>query len=154
MIWSSIFLLSTLLFAGCKSSQTATVRSDHELSSKPSDLVTITIYRTGQYMAAARNWAIFVDEELVCKLSNNRYLVHHIAPGKVALAAQIGGVVLWPKKVETFEFEAESGGSYYFKTNLKSSFTRGRIELSEVTERSFKNECAECQLDNCELEED
>ena len=114
-----------------------------------SNLATIYVYRTGQMFGAARNWAIYVNGERICKLSNNKFLIHKVEPGNIRLAAQIGGVEFWPKKVKVLEFPVEAGNEYFIKTNLKSSFTRGRVELSEVTKRTYELEIQKCTKDRC-----
>ena len=138
--------MSLILFQSRALGQEDNDKNDPDSSSS---MATIYVYRTGQFLAAARNWAIFVNGERICKLSNNKFLIHEVEPGNIAIAAQVGGVEFWPKKVKVFEIPVESGVKYYLKTNLKQSFTRGRVELSEVTERTFKEETKESAQDRC-----
>ncbi|MFI5187541.1 MAG: hypothetical protein ACHQF0_12495, partial [Chitinophagales bacterium] len=42
--------------------------------SKSDDSSFIFIYRAGQFTGSLSNWTIYVDEQKLCKLSNNRYI--------------------------------------------------------------------------------
>lgn len=116
---------------------------------KSDDPATIYIYRVGQFGAAANNWSIFADEQKICKLSNNKYIMHKVKPGKHVYTAKIGGVGILKKETE-IEIEAEAGKSYYIACNVKQSFTRVRLELVEVTKSSADKQMAKMSLDNCQ----
>src|SRR4051812_1418572 len=119
----SIFILLALAFA--ISSQ---ARESQQASTMPTDDSTfIYIYRVGQFSGAASNWAVFLDGEKICKLSNNRYMKLAVTPGKHTISAKIGGAVLLKKETEA-EVDAEKGGSYYIACNIKQSITRARLE--------------------------
>jgi hypothetical protein len=113
------------------------------------DTATIYIYRVGQFGAAANNWSIFADEQKICKLSNNKFIMHKVKPGKHMYTAKIGGVGLLKKETE-IEIDAEAGKSYYIACNVKQSFTRTRLELVEVTKSSADKQMAKMTLDNCQ----
>ena len=117
------------------------------------ELATVVIYRTPQLYAAASNWAIFESGEKICKLSNKKFMIYQREPGDSDFRAQVGGVQLWPKKVTGLEIPLEAGEIYFIKTNVKTSFTRARVELTEVTERTAKKEMAKLTLDRCSLED-
>ena len=116
------------------------------------ELATIVIYRTPQLQGVASNWAIFDSKERICKLSNKKYLIYQRKPGDAYFRAQVGGLQTWPKKVTALEIPLEAGETYYIKTNMKMSFTRARVELTEVVERAAKKELSNLSLDNCSLE--
>lgn len=113
------------------------------------DMATVIIYRTPQLFGAAANWAIFEGGERLCKLSNKKYMIYQREPGDSDFRAQVGGVQTWPKKVTGLEIPLEAGKVYYIKTNVKTSFTRARVELTEVTDRAAQKEMAELSLDRC-----
>ena len=121
---------------------------------KNKELATIVIYRTPQFQAALANWAIFEGGERLCKLSNKRYMIYQREPGDSEFLAQIGGVQTWPKKKTTLDIPLEAGQVYFIKTNFKMSFTRGRVELSEVVQRTAVKELAELLQDRCDLTEE
>jgi len=110
---------------------------------------TVFIYRVGQFGAAANNWAVFADGQKICKLSNNKFIKHEVAPGKHVYTAKIGGPVLL-KKETGVEIDAEAGKSYYIACNVKTSITRARLELLEVTKSSGEKQMAKMSLDNCQ----
>ena len=57
---------------------------------------------------AGANWAVFVDGEKKCKLSNNRYMRIPVAPGKHSVTAKVRDVPIFKKETEV-EIEAEAG---------------------------------------------
>ncbi|HEX2608960.1 MAG TPA: DUF2846 domain-containing protein [Flavisolibacter sp.] len=114
----------------------------------PAD-ATIYIYRTGQWNGAGNNWAMFVDEKKICKLSNNKYIKVTVPAGKHMISSKIGGVGMFKKETE-IEIEAEAGGNYYVACNIKTSFTRSRLEMLEVTKSSAEKQMKDMALDNCQ----
>ena len=115
----------------------------------PADSAVIYIYRVGQFMGAGANWAMFVDEEKLCKLSNNKFMRVVVKPGKHMISSRVGGVGLFKKETEV-EIEAEAGGEYYVACNIKQSFTRARLEMIEVTKGTGKKQMEKMTLDNCQ----
>ncbi len=113
------------------------------------DMATVYIYRVGQFGAAAANWSIWADETKICKLSNNKFIKHQVKPGKHVYNAKVGGIGIL-KKETGIEIEAEAGKSYYIACNVKSSITRARLELTEVTKSSADKQMAKMTLDNCQ----
>lgn len=115
----------------------------------PADSAVIYIYRVGQFMGAGANWAMFVDEEKLCKLSNNKFMRVVVKPGKHTISSRIGGVGLFKKETEV-EIDAEAGGEYFVACNIKQSFTRARLEMIEVTKGTGKKQMEKMTLDNCQ----
>jgi len=113
------------------------------------DSTFIYVYRTGQFNGAAANWAVFLDGEKKCKLSNNRFMKLAVTPGKHSITAKIGGAALFKKETEV-EIEAEAGGSYYVACNIKQSITRARLEMLEVTKGTANKQMEGMALDNCQ----
>lgn len=113
------------------------------------DFATVYIYRGGQFFGSALNYAIFANEEMVCKLSNNRYIEYKAKPGKLSLTAHRGGVELF-KKETGLELNVEAGKKYYVKGDQKSSITRTRLELSEVTENTANRDMKDMTVDACQ----
>ena len=120
---------------------------------QPGDSAIIYIYRGGQAGGAAANWAMFVDENKLCKLSNNKFIRVAVAPGKHTISAKIGGVGLMKKETEV-EVETEAGGEYYIACNIKQSITRARLEMIEVTKGTGKKQREKMTLDNCQTDID
>lgn len=115
----------------------------------PADSAVIYIYRVGQFMGAGANWAMFVDEDKLCKLSNNKFMRVVVKTGKHTISSRIGGVGLFKKETEV-EIDAEAGGEYYVACNIKQSFTRARLEMIEVTKGTGKKQMEKMTLDNCQ----
>lgn len=144
-----IFSLFFILAGNYASAQ---LHPDVEKAMANTELATVIIYRTPQLYGAASNWAVFESGERLCKLSNKKFMIYQREPGDSDFRVQIGGVQVWPKKVTGLEIPLEAGEAYFIKTNVKTSFTRARVELSEVTVRTAKKEMAKLTIDRCSLE--
>ena len=124
-------------------------RSDAIHKDTTDDFATVYIYRGGQFFGAGLNYAIFANGEKICKLSNNRYIEYKTKPGKLSLTAHRGGVEVF-KKETGLDLDVEAGKKYYVKGDQKSSITRTRLELSEVTENTAKRDMQEMTVDACQ----
>lgn len=113
------------------------------------DTATVYVYRVGQFGAAAANWSIWADGKKICKLSNNKFIMAKVQPGKHVFTAKIGGMSLLKKETE-IEIDAEAGQSYYIACNVKQSITRARLEMIEVTKHSAEKQMEKMSLDNCQ----
>jgi hypothetical protein len=113
------------------------------------DMATVCIYRGGQFMGAMANYAVYVNGEKICKLSNERYIEYKAKPGKLDIMAKNGGMEVF-KKETGLELNVEAGHKYYVRGDIKTSFTRARMELSEVTENTAKRDMAKLTPDNCQ----
>lgn len=118
-------------------------------SNPPADEATIYIYRGGQFAGSARNWSIFVDDEKVCKLSNNKFIKVTVKPGKRVINSKIGGVEVL-KKETGLEVDVEAGKEYYVSCTVKQSFTRFRLELTEVTKSTANKQMKDMAMDKCQ----
>ncbi|MGZ5191330.1 MAG: DUF2846 domain-containing protein [Flavisolibacter sp.] len=119
--------------------------------SRSEEQATIYIYRTGQFMGSTANWSMWVDEKKICKLSNNKFIKVTVDKGKHIVASKQGGVSIMKKEME-IEIDAEPGKSYYVSCNVKTSFTRARLEMLEVTQSTGKKQMEKLTLDNCQEE--
>lgn len=126
----------------------------NETNPKPkAATATIYIYRTGSWSGAANNWAMFVDGEKVCKLSNNRFIKVEVPAGKHRVSSKIGGIEVLKKETE-LEIDAEAGKSYFVACNVKQSLTRARLEMTEVTKSSADKQMEKMTLDKCQEADD
>ena len=81
-------------------------------------------------------------------------MIYQREPGNTKFRVQIGGVSTWPKKKTYLEIPLEAGEAYFIKTNLKTSITRARVELSEVVQRTAEKEMKKLLQDRCDLVDD
>jgi hypothetical protein len=116
---------------------------------KSPDSTYVYIYRTGQFNGSLANWTIFVDGQKTCKLSNNRFIRVMIQPGKHTIAAKLSGASVFKKGTEV-EIDAEKGNNYFVACNIKSSITRARLEMIEVTKSTGVKQMEKMVLDNCQ----
>ena len=110
---------------------------------------TVCIYRGGQFMGALANYAVYINGEKICKLSNERYIEYQAKPGTLSIMAKNGGIEVF-KKETGLELTVEAGHKYYVRGDIKTSITRARMELSEVTENTAKRDMAKLTADNCQ----
>ncbi len=144
----TVIALAALMIAGVLSF-TRTTAPAEKAAPAEKEMATVYIYRVGQFGAAAANWSIWADETKICKLSNNKFITHQVKPGKHVYSARVGGVGILKKETE-IELETEAGGTYYIACNVKTSFTRARLELIEVTKSTATKQMAKMSLDNCQ----
>lgn len=124
-------------------------RSDSIIAESSATYATVYIYRGGQFIGSGLNYAVFANGERICKLSNNRYIEYKAKPGQLSLMARNGGIEVF-KKETGLDLEVEAGKKYFVKGDLKSSFTRTRLELSEVTESTAKRDMNGMTVDACQ----
>ncbi|GAB4027170.1 DUF2846 domain-containing protein [Spirosoma koreense] len=141
---------TTFLFTLLVSSLLGTAfRSDSLIAPPTDDFATVYVYRGGQFLGSGINYSIFANGEKICKLSNNRFLEYKVKPGKLALTARNGGVEVF-KKETGLDLDVEAGKKYFVRGDIKSSITRARLELSEVTENTAKRDMSGMTVDNCQ----
>ncbi|MBD2756447.1 DUF2846 domain-containing protein [Spirosoma validum] len=124
-------------------------RSDSINENPTADFATVYIYRGGQFFGSGLNYAIYANGEKICKLSNNRYIEYKVKPGTLSLTARNGGIEVF-KKETGIDLEIEAGKKYYVRGDLKTSITRSRLEMSEVTENTAKRDMNGMTVDNCQ----
>lgn len=124
-------------------------RSDSVSTAPSADFATVYIYRGGQFFASTINYSIYVNGQKICKLSNNKYIQYKAKSGKLSITAQRGGVEVF-KRETAVDLDVEMGKSYYVRGDVKSSITRTRLEMSEVTENTAKRDMKDMTVDNCQ----
>ena len=125
------------------------VLTSHYELNKTDDSCFVYIYRVGQFSGALANFSVFVDGHKLCKISNNKYFKVGVAPGKHEITAKVGGMSIMKKETEV-DIDAETGGEYYVACNMKSSITRVRLEMIEVTKNTGKKQLENMSEDRCQ----
>ena len=129
---------------------TTAFRSNNDRPVRPAaDFATVIIYRGGQAFGLGMNYSIYVNGAKICKLSNNRYIEYKAKPGKLLLTAQRGGIEVF-KRETGIDLDVQADKTYYVQGDVKSSITRTRLELSEVTENTAKRVMKDMTVDNCQ----
>ncbi|NEU69053.1 DUF2846 domain-containing protein [Spirosoma agri] len=139
----------SLFFLLCLGLITSAFRSDKKSVDRADDFATVYVYRGGQFFGSTLNYSIYVNGEKICKLSNNKYIEYKAKPGKLSITAQRGGIEVF-KRETALELDAEAGKKYYVKGDVKSSITRTRLDMSEVTENTAKRDMNGMTIDNCQ----
>lgn len=123
--------LCVLLSATAATAQTAATGGNETEMSK------IYFFRSTGFSHAASAFRTFIDEQVVCKLSNKRYSVHAIPPGKHTFAAQVLGSNL-TKKNEKLEITTEPGKTYYITIEMRTGIMRENLMCEEITENTAR----------------
>ncbi len=146
LFFSSLFIgFNTQLFAQ-EGEATPEVAATTDAST--SGKAKLIIYRDKQFAGSALNYAIYINNVKLCKLSNNRYIEWEIDPGEVVVNAKRGGMEAFKKKTE-IKLDTEGGEIYYIRADIQASLMRTRLELSEVTKNTAKRDMAEMNPDDC-----
>ncbi len=113
----------------------------------------IHVYRPGQFTASMSNFSIYLNDSSVCKLSNKKRIFFEVDPGQLELESIESGAMSGLKKT-SITLNAIAGDTIYIKGDVKSSFTRYRMELTRVFKESFIKDVEKqnIEIDNCQLE--
>jgi hypothetical protein len=109
----------------------------------------LVIYRDKQFAGSALNFALYINDVKLCKISNNRFIEWEVDPGEVVLNAKRGGIEAFKKKTG-ITLDAEAGATYYIRCDLQSSLMRTRMEMSEVTKNTADRDMEGMQMDDCQ----
>jgi len=136
------------VFAFVVMAQAKTMRFEFK-PSPDGDSSFIFIYRGGSFSGSLTNFAIYVDDQKLCKLSNKSYFKVPVKPGKHIISAKRGGVGIGKKETEV-EVDTENGKSNYISCSMKTSITRARLEMEEVMEKTGIKDISDMKVDNCQ----
>jgi len=80
---------------------------------------------------------MFIDEILVCRLANNTYSAHLVAPGKHRFSVQFAGKKS-KEKSEKLEVNIEAGKKYFIQITFEGGAFINNVYCQEITENSAK----------------
>ncbi len=111
----------------------------------------IHIYRPGQFTGSLTNFTIYLNDDPVCKLSNNKRITLKVAEGKYQIQAKESGATIGKKKIY-MDLETKSGEIYFIRGDVKTSFTRLRMELTRVFPDRYNTDIDDknIELDICQ----
>lgn len=112
------------------------------------EMATVYIYRAGQFYGASINYVIEANGQKICRLSNNKYIEHKVAPGKYTYAAKRGGVEVFKRETD-LAIDVKAGEKHYVRCDIKSSITRTRLEMAEVMPSTGERDLAKLKPDTC-----
>ncbi len=104
------------------------------------------VYRATGYNGSAVGYSLFVDDTLVCKLNNNRYSIHDIAPGERKISTQFYGKGS-KDKAESITIMVESGRTYYVELEQTRVGVLSKVYPQEIGESSTRKLMEKCKLD-------
>ena len=146
-----IFFTAIAAFAFMYSAKSMNKADTHYMPDGDSSY--IYIYRGGQFSGALTNFTIYVDNEKLCKLSNNKYFKVPVKAGTHVVSAKQSGIAIMKKETEV-EVDVVAGKSNYVSCNMKSSFTRVRLNMEEVLPKTGVRDISDMKVDNCQANVD
>lgn len=94
--------------------------------------------RSEGLQAPAAAFNMFVDQKFVGKLSNKKFSMHDIKPGKHTFSIQFSGKKS-SEKAEKMEQQIEAGKTYYIQVNFQHGFFKNKLHFKEIKEEDAKN---------------
>jgi phosphorylcholine metabolism protein LicD len=97
----------------------------------------VYLMRSEGFQAPAAAFNVFVDQKLVGRLSNKKFSIHEVKPGKHTFSIQFAGKKP-SEKAEKIEEQIEAGKTYYIQVNFKHGIFKNKLHFKEVDESSAK----------------
>lgn len=98
---------------------------------------TVFLIRSTGFTGSAVGFNVFIDDILVCRLANNYYSAHLIAPGVHRFSVQFTGKQS-KNKAEKLKVNIEAGKKYYIQLTFQTGVFTNNIYCQEITENSAK----------------
>lgn len=93
---------------------------------------------------------MFIDGKPVCKVNNNSYSTHQIAPGKHTFSVQYSGDEAKEKAAaRSVEIDVQPGKKYILKAAIEKKFFTTELYLEEITEATWERYQKGLKEDNC-----
>jgi|GEM_PF-3355319 len=118
-----------------------------EIPAPTPDMATVVFYRIPQFAGAGNNFTVRANGTELCRLSNKRYFVSKLKPGKVEFTTVAGGLNIPDKEV--FSLDLEANKVYYIQGDMKTRLMTQKLVLTEVTESTAKKKLPDMKIDNC-----
>ena len=93
--------------------------------------------RSEGLQAPAAAFNIFVDHKFVGRLSNKKFSIHNVTPGKHTFSIQFAGKNS-SDKAEKMEEDIEAGKTYYIQVNFQHGFLKNKLHFKEIKEEDAK----------------
>ncbi len=95
----------------------------------------VFLMRATGFTGSAIAYSVFVDEILICRIKNESYNVHLIAPGIHRFAAQFSGKTQ-KNNAGILEITIEAGKKYYIQLTVENGILSNKVYCQEITENS------------------
>ncbi len=110
---------------------------------------TICIMRSTGFTASARNFKLFIDGKLACKIPNRSYVLYTLPSGAHSIAVQMSGKEQWPN-TEKLEVPVEAGKTAYVAVAMSSGLVDNHLELNMVSEKNALTRMIELKPNPCQ----
>lgn len=98
---------------------------------------TVFLIRSTGFTGSAVPFNVFIDDILVCRLMNNYYSAHMIAPGVHKFSVQFTGKKS-KNNAEKLEVIIEAEKKYFIQLTFQSGAFANNVYCQEITENSAK----------------
>ncbi len=118
----------------------AIVLSIASLQAFAQETAKVFIARKKIYTGTGGPLKVFVDDNLVCRINNNKYSVHDIPAGTHRFSVQYYSKESKDGKFQDFgaiEINVEAGKEYYIKSSLQTKKMLTHVILEEITANSW-----------------
>lgn len=109
----------------------------------------IYVIRSTGHVASAVNLRVVVDDQMKCKVRNNRFAVLFVEPGTHSFNATSWDKPGTPEK-SALKMPVEAGKTYYMSVHLKQKFMGIDIWLEEITVNTANPMLAKYKRDECD----
>ena len=93
--------------------------------------------RSEGFQAPAAAFSVFIDHKFVGRLSNKKFSIHDVTPGKHTFTIQFAGKN--PNdKAEKMEEKIEAGKTYYIQVNFQHGVLKNKLHFKEIKEEEAK----------------
>ena len=96
---------------------------------------TVFLIRSTGYSGSADAFNVFIDDILVCRLMNDYYSAHLIAPGVHSFSVQFRGKIS-KNSAEKLKVNIEAGKKYFIQLTFQIGAFTSKVYCQEITENS------------------
>ena len=94
---------------------------------------TVYFLRKTGYAGSMAGYQVFIDDQVICKLNNSKYVVREIPAGKHIFSVQFYGATS-KAKAEKLEINMEAGKTYYVQVTQGGKVTTGDTWCEQMEE--------------------
>jgi hypothetical protein len=109
---------------------------------------TIYFVRSTGFTGSARQFKIFMDGALICKITNDCYIMYSVEPGLHVFAVQMDGTEI-KESTEKIEIKVEPDKKHYLSVVLETNSIWSKTYFNELTESSALGRMSKIKQINC-----
>ncbi|MFN3382125.1 MAG: DUF2846 domain-containing protein [Runella zeae] len=122
-------------------------------STNDTNEASVSIFREGKFTGVGVNYRIWIDNQEICTLSNDRYINIKLKSGVHTISSKAKGVGYLSNPKSVININVEKGQSYFLKATAKMKGVAGVLELKIIgQEEAEKIKTKVTKFDNCQKE--